>query len=362
MITISTADVNKFVSACSFVPDTKILPVYGYVKLVLKKTGSFFVKHNGHRFFIFHVDAEFKKEETLLIETKPLFGFVKFSRTSKIFITPNGKSVKITDGDRTISCQLTEDLYPTIIDHTKFGKTELIPTVFTSLAIAKSHTLVSSESILRPWSAFVHVRKIEDKWYVIGTRGEVTYFQGFKERLPEVSLDPEVVSVICDLKPQSYYSVDNYDYFESLSFLCGFIKSETKCSEAVDKVLKNFKSDDSFEVNTRPLIDFCEMVNMVSEQAVPSVIRFEGMSKRGGATITAKFDDISDNIKAEEQIPVENKTFELKECAFLPRNILTVLKGSKKDKVKVSYAHRNFIITSDEPDYIGAVMELMPII
>lgn len=358
MISIPTSEVKRFLAVSTDIPDTKILPVYGYVKLVCKRSGSFFVKHNGHRFMVVDIEAEFKKEQTLLIEAKPLFGFVKFSRTLEITITPNGKSVKISDGEREISCQLTDDVYPTIDDHAGIEKSELPDGLLDSLAIAKHHTLQSSDKVMRPWTCFVHIRKIEEKWYVIGTRGEVTYFKGFKEELPQISLDPEVVSVLLDLKPQSYYSVGSYDYFESLGILCGFIKPETKCSETTDKVLKNFKSSDSFEISTRPVIDFCEMVNMVSESSVPSVIRFEGNTGNGDTSITAKFDDVSDNIKAEEKLSVQNKTFDFKECCFLPRNVLTVLKGAKKDKVKVSYAHFNFIITSDEPDYIGAIMQL----
>lgn len=355
MISISTIDVNRFITASSFVPDTKMLPVYGYVKLVCKKDGSYLVKHNGHKFLVYQIDAEFKKEQTLLIETKPLFGFVKYSRTTQILLTPNGKSVKITDGDRTINCQITDDLYPSIDDHSGLEKADIPTALFESLSIAKNHTLASSEKVMRPWMSFVHIRKIKSKWYVIGTRGEVTYFKGFKEKLPEISIDPEVVSVICDLKPQTYYSVGGFDYFESLGFLCGFIKPETKCSESTDRVLENFKSPDSFEVNTRPIMDFCEMVNVVSTQSVPAIVRFEGNKD---SKVIARFDDISDNIKAEETIPVDNKTFNFDEACFLPRNLLTVLKGAKKEKVKISYAHRNFIITTDEPDYIGATMEL----
>lgn len=361
MITIQTSQIKKFISASEGVSDSKMLPIYGYVKLVCRKDGSYLIKHNGHRFVVFDVDASFKEEQTIMIETKPLFGFVKFSRTENIMISPNGMNVKINDGERSISCQITKDLYPSIPDHSKINKFELSTEVIESLAIAKTHSLASSDNSMRPWTCFVHVRKIGDKFFVIGTRGEVTYFKGFKEDLTEMSLEPEVISTIQSNKQLSYCSVENFDYFETIGILYGFIKPETRCSDMVDKVLQNFESPNSFEVNTRPILDFCEMVTLVNDSSVPAQIKIEGKGKTKNGNIVLRFSDISDNVNAQESIPVQNKTFEFNQCFFLPRNLITVLKGAKKDRVKISYAHSNFIVTSSEEDYIGAIMELAPI-
>lgn len=355
MITIPTESLKRFIDASSGVPDTKLLPIYAYVRLECKKNGSTITKHNGHRFVVYDVEAEFKKEQTLMIETKPLFAFTKFCRTDEIKIIPNGLTVKLDDGERTISCQLTKDLYPTIELNETAEKIELTTDVLKSLSIAKGHTMTTNEKVLREWRTFVHIKLLEGKWYVIGTRGEVTYFQGFKEKLPEISLEPEVISEISGFKQLNHSSVNGFDYFETLGALYGFIKPETKCSEQVAMVLKNFKSADSFEIDTLPIINFCEMVNMVNESAMPPDVQFVGTDKD---VIKLKFDDSSDNVKAEELVSVSNKTFSFNECYFLPRNLLTVLKGAKAERVKISYAHRNFIVTSSEPDYIGAIMEL----
>lgn len=358
MIILSTIEVQRFIAASSGINDTKMLPIYGYVKLICNKEQSCLVKHNGHKFIVFDIDADFKKEQTLMIETKPLFGFVKFSRTKEIKITPNGNNVTITDGERSISCQLTKDVYPTIPDNSKSEKFEISKSVLTSLSVAKQHVLQSSEKLLREWRCFVHIRKIEEKYYIIGTRGEVTYFKGFKEVLPEISLETETISSISGYEQLTYSSVDNFHYFETIGSMYGFVKPETRCSDSVEMVLKNFKSPNSFETSTQPIIDFCEMIALVNDTSVPPDIMFEQVSNEA---LKISFVDMADNIKAEEEIPVQNKTFDLKECFFLPKNILTVLKGAKKDKVKISYAHRNFIVTSDEEDYIGAIMELAKI-
>jgi hypothetical protein len=331
------------------------LPIYGYVKLVCGKDRSYLVKHNGHRFIVFDIDAEFKKEQTFMIEAKPLFGFIKFSRASHVKITSDDKNVKLDDGERKISCQTTKDLYPTIDDNSNSPKFEISPSVKEALGIAKSHTLASNEKVMRPWTSFVHIRKIQDKYWIIGTRQEVTYFKGFKETLPEISLEPETISALFDLKQFTYSSVERYDYFELPGTLYGFIKPETKCSEQVDKVLQNFKSDNSFEVKKSNIVDFCEMVNAVNDTAVPPEVKFEGKEK---AAIKLSFDSVDDNIKAEESVSVAKKTFQFDECFFQPKNMLTVLKGTKAETIKVSSAHRNFIITTDEEDYIGAIMEL----
>lgn len=358
MILLPTAEIKKFISSSSVIADTRMLPVYGYIKLVCKKSGSHLIKHNGHKFLVYDIDAEFKKEQTLLIETKPFFGFVKYSRSPGIYIEPNGKTVTIKDDERTIKCQLTTDLYPSIEDHSKCEKWEIGEGVVASMSVAKTHLATPSDNVMRPWTCFVHIKKIEDKWYVIGTRGEVTYFNGFIEKLPEISLEPEVVSVLNSCNPKSYYSVENFDYFESIGQMYGFIKPETKCSDQVNLVLKNFKSNDSFEVESEKIADFCEMVNMVNDSSVPPVVKIVG---NGESEIRLNFEDVSDNVKAETPVRVARKTFDLPECWFLPRNLLTVLKGADSKDVKISYAHKNFIITTSEPNYFGAVMELAPL-
>jgi len=87
MITIPTSELQRFFSSSSDIVDTRMLPIYAYVKLVCSKNGSQLIKHNGNRFIVFDVEADFKKEQTLMIEAKPLFGFVKFCRTKEIKIT-----------------------------------------------------------------------------------------------------------------------------------------------------------------------------------------------------------------------------------------------------------------------------------
>lgn len=272
MITISVGEIKKFIDKCSPIPDSKMLPVYAYVKLVCGKDRSFFMKHAGTRFVICDVDVDFKKEQTVIIETKTLFGFAKFSRKDEIKITVEGNNVKLDDGERTISCQTIKDLFPTIADNSKSEKIEMSAEVKQALIIASKHTAVGNDNGVRPWTGYIHLRKILDKYFVIGTRGEVTYFKGFNEPLPEISLEPEVISAIKEFKTFTYSSVGSYDYFEFYNTLYGFLKPEARCPAAVDKVLQNFKSTDQFNVKRQPLIDFCEMVIAVNDTSTPPLI------------------------------------------------------------------------------------------
>lgn len=354
MITIAVAEIKNFIEKSSAIPDSRILPIYSYVKLVCDKTRSYFVKHAGTRFVVFEVDADFKKNETLIIETKPLFGFAKFSRGQEIKISLEGKNIKLDDGERTITCQTVKDLFPTIEDNSHCEKIEMSQEIKNSMVIASKHIFSGGENGVRPWNGYIHLRKIGEKYFVIGTRGEVTYFQGFADKLPEVSLEPEVISALKEFKSFTYSSVGSYDYFEFHNTLYGFLKPEARCPDAVDKVLQNFKSDNKFNVKRQPLIDFCEMIIAVNDTAVPPAVKFEGKEKE---KITLRFKDLSDNINAEEGIDVDGKTFEFDECIFQPKNILTVLKDLKSEHITISHAHRNFIITNDEEDYIGAAME-----
>lgn len=356
MVTIAVSEIKNFISKSSAIGESNRLPIYSYVKLVCKKDRSYFVKHSGSKFIVFDVDVDFKEEQTLMIETKPFFGFVKATKGKEIKITLDEKNIILNDGSkRPLSCQTTKDLFPIIPDHTGVEKFEISQEVKHALVIAKNHTLpyVDTDS-MRPWNTYVHIRPINEVFYVIGTRGEITYYQGFKEPLPEISLEPEVISALKDLPHCTYYSVENYDYFELLGTLYGFSKSEGKCAAAVDNVLSKFKSDDSFEVEKQPLVDFCELVLSVNAIAVFPQIKIEGKKKK---EIIISFEDISDNVKTHDVIPVENKTFNFEEKLFNPKNLLTVLKDVAAEKIKIMYSCFNFVITTDKEFYIGAAME-----
>lgn len=355
MIAIAVKEIKNFIDKCSPIPDNRILPVYSYIKLVCKNNRSYFIKHAGNRFVVLDVEAEFKKDITLMIETKPFFGYVKASKGEEIKISLEGNNIKLDNGYRPLTCQTIKDLYPTIPDHSKSEKFEMSTEIKESLNIAKHHTLPSSDGdAMRPWMAFVHLRKINETFYVIGTRGEITYFQGFKETLPEISLEPETITAIKDFQSFSYYSVDNYDYFEFYNTLYGFIKPETKCSPQVEKVLENFHSEKKFVVSRQPIVNFCELVMAVNTTAVAPQIKIEGNKEN---EITIRFNDIADNIKYDDALTVEEKTFYFDECLFNPKSILTVLKELKSEKITVMYSHRNFVITTDKENYMGAAME-----
>lgn len=357
MVTITVKEIRNFITKSSAIGDSNALPIYSYVKLVCKKDRSYFIKHSGSKFVVFDIDADFKTEQTLMIETKPFFGFVKATKGTEIKITLEGNNILLNDGSkRPLTCQTTKDVFPRIPDHSGVDKFEISQEVKQSLVIAKNHTLpyVDTDS-MRPWNTYIHIRPIKDIFYVIGTRGEVTYYQGFKEPLPEISIEPEVISALKDIPHCTYYSVENYDYFELLGTLYGFIKSEGKCAAAVDNVLENFTSEDSFEVEKQPIIDFCELVLSVNTVAVFPQIKIEGKNKK---EITLRFEDISDNVKTHDDVPVENKTFKFDEVLFNPKNILTVLKDVKAEKLKVMNSHFNFVFSSPEMEnYIGAAMQ-----
>lgn len=356
MITIAIKEIKRFMDKASHVMDTRMLPIYSYVKLVCTPERSYFEKHNGGRFVVVDVEVDTAKEETFIIETKALFGFVQFCRASEIKISQKGNNVKLDDGSKPISFQSVPDNFKKIDSHEGQQKFEISSEVLKSIVSAKSHSAIQRGNDGKPWICYVHIRKIKNKHWVIATRTEVTYFKGFTDVLPEVSLDADLISAIKDEKEQlSYYSVGNYDYFETLNTLYGFAKSETKCAEQVDKVLENFHSKDSFVVERRPIVDFCEMILAVNDTSVTLEIKFESKEK---TSLKISFMDMMDNISSSCDIPLEEKTFNFDNLLFQPKNILTVLKDLNSEKIKVSSAHKNFIITTDEPDYIGAVMQL----
>lgn len=353
MITISTKEIKRFKSAADLIPENHLLPVYSYIKLVVDKDRSYFVKHSGERFLVFDVDATCDKPQTLMIETKPFFGFIGCTKSDFISISLSGKKIKIDDGQEPVSFQTTNDLFPTIHEKDGDKSIEISEEARAAIVTARSHARSSSEINPTDWMCYIHMKKMNEKFYVVSTKTELTYFNGFEEELPEISISQSVVSVLSSGSNFTYSSAKNYDYFETIGVLYGFLKAEIRCPKEVEYVLKNMKSESYFEVERQPIVDFCNLVLAINNSSVVPQIKFSS----SGDQVIASFKDTMDNINTERKIPIENKTFDFTEIPFQPKNILTVLNGIDSERVKVSYGHRNFIITNNEPNYMGAVME-----
>lgn len=354
MIIIPISELKRFIANSKNIKDSKILPILSYLKIECKGTSTTITKTNLNSFVVSEIECDFKEDQVLLIEEKVLAECATFSRGQSLSISISGKNIVLDDGHSTSKCQRIEDHFPAVEIAADENKTTLNTDVICAMSIATKHALLSTERGLRDWKSFVNIIKVGKKNCVAAANGSISYFKYFKQKLPVISLEPETVGIISKFPELEYFSSDRYDYFRCLDVTYGFIKSEVKSPE-LDTVLEKFKSDDSFEMKKRDMVDFCESAIFLNGSSLaPEVCISE---KKDELYLT--FEDIAGNRGKTQKIVQAKKTYNVSDILFQPRNMLTALSGIDADTIKISKIFGNMILSTDEDkDYIGSVMEL----
>lgn len=355
MIKISVAQLQKFFTKASHVNDTRLLPIYAYFKLECKRSGSLLIKSNGTSFVVAQVEVEFDEPGVTMLETKTVSGFVNFSKGKEITITADDKNIKLHDGFREISFLKESDNYQSIEDNSTHVKKNFSTELVQSIFLAQKHTLPVTDKAARDWKSFINVRKHGKKTLVAGIAGYLAYFKIFNESLPEIVLEPEVVSVVGRLPYFDYSESESYDYFETNDILYGFLKPIAQRMD-LSGVLEKMKSSESFVVNRKALVTFCELVITVNDSAVAPEVTIED----DGDNVVLGFAGISGNQHATESVPVNGKNFSFSKISLSPKNLLTVLKDLGVEEIKVSKIPGSMIFTTEEEkDYLGYIQELV---
>lgn len=347
-------ELKRFINAARHIKDTKILPIYSYVKLELTKEGAVFYKSNGHSFVVCPVKAEYKTPEVLIIEEKTLFGFVSFCSAETVTIKQKGNDIVISDGIKSVSCQAIPDNYPAIQGKEEGDSFDLDSDVLEAMYSAKAHVLPANDKTYRPWNCFVHMTKVGEETVVAGFNGFTSFIQKFKQKLPSLIIEPDTISIISKLRLATYSSAGKYDLFDCGGITYGFIKPENKVAD-LNTVLENFgKAQKSFVVNRRKLVNFCEMVLDINNSNLQPEISIDGETKE--STILLKYDGFTGQ-SAEETVYVEEKQDDVLKRAYNPKNLLLTLKDLTYDEVIVSMLGENLILSStEEPNYLGSIM------
>lgn len=355
MILVKTSELKRFLPHSKNIRSRGILPILSFVKIECKDNRATITKTNLHSFVIFEIEAEFKQDETVLIEENVLEACANFSAGEYITITKKENAVTLDDGFKKLKSQYEDEKHFPSTNIDSEQENSFDEEVISALSLAKNHVLSSSNSV-REWKCFVHSVKIGKKSFIVGISGAISYFRSFKQALPEFSLDPETVSIIGRFPDVNYMSGEKYDYFRWNGIVYGFIKAETGRPQ-LEKVFEQFTSEDSIILPRRDLVNFCEMVNtsLNSSNLPPEV----SISDDGNGGIILKYVDVTGIEKASEKIKSRDKTFDVPEIIFQPKNLLTVMKDLDSDDVKISKIFGNMIITtSEEPNYTGTIMEL----
>lgn len=359
MVIISLPEIKRFIAASKHVKDTRVLPIYAYVKLVFNEKGATFYKSNSHNFVICPVESETEESGTYIIEEATLSGFVNYARTEIITFKRVNGNIEISDGGKVVACQEVPDHYPAIPSKEDVKSITISVDALAALYSAKNHALPSQEKSMRQWNCFVHISKVGKHNYISGFNGFTSFIEKFSQPLPNIPLDPEVIAVISKMEDVDYLPYEKYDVFENKGVTYGFVKSETNVAP-LETVLDNFgKKKDLFVVGRKRIVDFCEMVQNINTSAVVASVSMKTNPEDIGS-LQLSYQGMTGQ-SANEEIPVVSKGEEMEEMFFTPKNVLLALKDLQFDSITFSKLAENLILSSnDEPAYLGSIMSIKP--
>lgn len=355
MVKIATSELKKFFDYARPIKESRLLPIYQYVKLVCQGDSAILCKSNGHSFVVCQVKAEFKKNITLILEEKKLSGIAINDKKKEITISEEGNAILITDGSVKLRHQKQEDVYPIIQPKTDNESTTFSTEILAALYVARNHGKPIDDPSVRPWMSYVHIAQVNKKSYIVGTNGMISFFKSFKEKLPSLCLDYETIAAIKQFSEVTYSRIGNYDYFESGIVSYGFIKSESTVPDFTP-LLEKFKSNDYLIVNKQSIIDFCQLVIRINSSFTQPEVMLTSDGKKG---IKLSFTGMADDESAEEPIKCKEKTFNPEDFLFIPDKMIIALKDIDSEMVKLSHIEYHFIFTTeDDKNYIGAIMQI----
>lgn len=341
MIKIKTAAVKKFLDNAKQIRDSKLLPIYQYVKISVKDGVLKFYKSNGNSFLIFD-GGEIKGKDVSVLVNENTLSVVVSSALEEITIDVKGDCVVIDNGVKKYKSH-TEDVahFPAIQEKSIDDEKILLTTdAIVSMFYAKSHVSPPADKAMRQWLSYIHLLKIDKKYYVVGLNGFISFFKSFDNKLPEISLEPEVVSVITRFSSLFYSRVGNYDYFDTGELAYGFIKSEMVAPD-LGVVLKKFISDEFVVMDRKAIVNFCEDAINLNQTAVPP----EVIIKDEGEEISLYYSDILGSEALGQKVKPKEKNFKMDDFTFQPKYMITALKSLDSDDVKLAYVANNMIIS-----------------
>lgn len=352
MVLISAKELNKFLHHSSKIKTSSLLAQLSYVKLECKEGKATLTKTNLSQFVVCDIEADFKKDITVLLDEKTLAAAVKDSATPEIKISIKGQNVLLNDGETEYKHQIS--------DHSTFPH-PLLPTnekshVLSSddvyyMKIASLHTQSPDKGL--GWKNNIHFKKMNGKKYMIASDGFVLFSKETEYDGDDVSFSPEVVPFIEGAKTGiELIQTEKYNYFKTGESIFGFIVEEYKAGD-ISPVINQALEAPMFKIDKNELSKFLNKAASLGS-GVESVV-FE--NRDNGISLT--FSDIAQDRGMSKEIGVEGKDYELEKTNILPRQLLTTLRGVSSNEVMLG-KRGTFIVVKpvDDNTQTGIVQQV----
>ncbi len=363
MITIATKELKTYFQRSKAVKPNNILPpIYEFSKLICDGDSCSIYKSNNNAFIIHQVEADFKKNITILIDDNTVSQFVANSSSAEITLSldKNGQDVHLSDGVKKFKFRTHQpELYAKTPVAEKSKSIEMGSEVLEALFHAKNHVHTGKGEKSASWFyCFVNIAKMDGKYYVIAANQIISYFKGFKQELPCISLDPDVIPFLSSFTNVLYSQAGNYHIFDAGTTQYGFIQQNVTVPN-FSLALRLLKTETYFIADKKSIIEFCgSIVGMDSTLYRNAFFQDGGKNK-----IIVKYINGDGSLGGDQEMDVE-KNFTLEnEFTFNPKQLSVMLNSIDSDKVRFrGVSEHQLVISSDEePDQFGTIMEIQPV-
>ncbi|HYK57483.1 MAG TPA: hypothetical protein VEV15_13535 [Flavisolibacter sp.] len=329
MILIPTSEVKTFLKRSSKIKPSVLIPVLENIKLQCVGDSATMTKSNINAWCIHEIEADFKENQTLLLNEAFLSAFVAGAAEELISIKKEGDNVVLSCGKCNASFAWEDPaVYPTPPEANKDnGSTPIPAEVLYSIRSALSivDTKIDN-SYCRCYVSFLN-----GKTEVFSTfSGHAFYLKRIDSRFPRLVLSPEDGSIITMYEEVVHYQANNYDFFDCGKTTYGFIQS-TYTAPNYAPAYRNVDNKCFFEVNRTEVVQFLELVLKTTPVLYPGV----RICDNGLLGVLFEHSDEHYRISLKREVD-STKDYVVEGAHFDARLLLLVLKAMDSEAIRIS--------------------------
>lgn len=351
MILIPTSEIKTFLKRSSKIDGTKsLIPVLSYIKLDCSGDTATISKTDMATWCIHQIEADFKPNETLLIDERILNAVISNGADDLVSISRDGNDVLVKSGKATAGFAWQDPQIfpePPAMNQGN-GITDLPAEILYSIRAAAS--IINDDS---PTSySLCHLRYIDGKSNIMSTNsGAIAYMKRFDARMPKLSIVPLAASMICSFETVRHYELGNYDFFDCGKTVFGFIKSEYNPPANFTKIFTS-KTDNYFEVSKAELLQFCSLTTNIGDK-FPTAKFYDG----GMLGVIFSYHDNDLRLSTRTEMAAD-KNFTIPDFSFSPKLVMLLAKAVNGSLIRFSPADRQnmyYIYSTEEPELLTII-------
>jgi DNA polymerase III sliding clamp (beta) subunit (PCNA family) len=353
MTKIKLSDLKDFLRKSSKIKTNGVIPVHEFLLIETFAEEITITKTNGNAFIKTTITQDNEAVEKHLIEEKRLSAFASNAKGEFITVRQVKQTTILKDGENEVKLGAVDGVNFEAFQ--RFPETEgaettvLGPDLLAALFAAKDFV-----SILESNLHFVYVQPDGNGSVVFATNQHLLYERKFEEVLPEMTLSPDVCSIVSTFNHVSFFTAGNYNFFDTGSTVYGFIKTEYKAPN-YKVVINQISFEDELKMDREEVLSFCQLVNSLSVEKF-ATIKFDDIEE----AMLIHWDESGYSTETERKLDVE-KNFPPKPFALNCIYLMQILKCFDTKEVSFYPGDNERIYAITHPDEPGLKILICPL-